>query len=57
VDETPGLAGDAIAGGFAGAVLVWARAGRATPVVTRAVAINFLNISTSQGEPALGERH
>ena len=47
MDDTPGLAGEVAEGGLAGAVLVWARAGKDTPVATRAAAIDFLEITTS----------
>src|SRR5215211_2838921 len=46
VDDPPGLAGGG-EGGFAGAVLVWARAGRATTVATRAAVIKLVGITTS----------
>jgi hypothetical protein len=54
INDTLGLAGDVATGGFAGAVLVWARAGRAMPVATRAVAINRLDIFNLLGEATLG---
>jgi hypothetical protein len=56
VDDTLGVAGEVAGGGLDGAVLVWARAGRATPIATRAVAINCLDISNLLGEATLGER-